>query len=72
MSLATGHIPVTLPTIASWEGEPCVLLIKLGGVELTEAYKVRLQEELTLVPTSQAGEFSLSLSSSKQGWGISV
>ncbi|KFO27914.1 protein C3orf33 homolog [Fukomys damarensis] len=41
------HIPITLPIISSWRKEPCgVLLVKLAGVELTEAGKVWLQKEL--------------------------
>ncbi|XP_031229865.1 protein C3orf33 homolog isoform X2 [Mastomys coucha] len=41
------HIPITLPFISSWKQEPSgVLLVKLAGVELTEAGKMWLQEEL--------------------------
>ncbi|EHB03375.1 hypothetical protein GW7_05445, partial [Heterocephalus glaber] len=41
------HIPITLPIISSWRKEPCgVLLVKLAGVELTEAGKVWIQKEL--------------------------
>ncbi|XP_038958816.1 protein C3orf33 homolog isoform X3 [Rattus norvegicus] len=41
------HVPITLPFISSWKQEPCgVLLVKLAGVELTEAGKVWLQKEL--------------------------
>jgi hypothetical protein len=56
--LVIGQVPVTFP-IASWEREPCVLLSKVGGAELKEADKILLQEELTLVPASQAGGCNL-------------
>ncbi|KAM5336028.1 protein C3orf33 homolog isoform 2-T2 [Glossophaga mutica] len=41
------HIPITLPIISSWRKEPHgVLLVRLAGVELSDAGKVWLQKEL--------------------------
>ncbi|XP_058517461.1 protein C3orf33 homolog isoform X2 [Ochotona princeps] len=41
------HIPITLPVISSWRKDPGgALLVKLAGVELTEAGKEWLQKEL--------------------------
>ncbi|XP_036990298.2 protein C3orf33 homolog isoform X2 [Artibeus jamaicensis] len=41
------HIPITLPIISSWRKEPRgVLLVRLAGVELTDAGKVWLCKEL--------------------------
>ncbi|XP_027731981.1 protein C3orf33 homolog isoform X2 [Vombatus ursinus] len=41
------HIPIHVPLISSWRRQPCgVLLIKLAGVELTEAGHLWLRKEL--------------------------
>ncbi|XP_036612169.1 protein C3orf33 homolog [Trichosurus vulpecula] len=41
------HIPISIPLISSWRRQPCgFLLIKLAGVELTEAGRLWLRKEL--------------------------
>ncbi|KAF6117696.1 hypothetical protein HJG60_001831 [Phyllostomus discolor] len=41
------HIPISLPVISSWRKEPRgALLVRLAGVELTDAGKLWLQTEL--------------------------